>query len=598
MSQLEEKPDNSENRKTQGAEELLQSVTQKLEYLQQNLTSELSQDVERLKKEKSQLIGEIEELQATRQQQLFEQQQLVEQIAPVLANQLIEQLRQQFEQSTNSWRNSNQNLTLPPGQSPLPLPPDIFPNYSQIPEKTASNYNENAYRLIASLDSTLRATFGTLQQDLSSYQSHISQQLGQMYNLEQQGEMFLEMLVSRLRTEIQSASVIKNAQISAEAKATNSYLKESEVDEYEVNSQQNSEVSYPNRTLVPEAEILNLSEPSATVKPQLAWKKPLGFILILCSLLVLSFEYLLIDIIFQKQEVLGLWELGGFISPRLGNSLLVLWLRMLILLPLMSIALNRLYPLLWQDIQQFTKTKDRSTVVKIMASSCLLFLSQLLIYLALAFLAPGTAITIFFIYPIVTLLLAWVLFGVRPNLWRSSVIISVLLGVFLSAFGDFSRDISRLGVGAALCSGITFAFYLILTQTCAKKLNPISFSWINLVVIFTASSLCLALPLPVSWGFELDLNIEWLNLIISSFVLAGTALASYLCNHLGMGMIGAARASIIGATVPLLTTLLAFVVLEKATSELQGMGLVLVTLGVISLSCEQLLLRFKVRSSE
>lgn len=599
MGQLEEKPDNSEKREKQGAEELLQSVTQKLESLQQNLTGELSQDVERLKKEKSQLVEEIEQLQRTRQQQLLQQQQLVEQIAPVLANQLLEQLKQQFEQSTNSWQNSQKNLTLPPGQSPLPLPPDIFANPNQLPEKTASDYNENAYRLIASLDSTLRATLGTLQQDLSSYQSYISQQLGQMYNLEQQGEMFLEMLVSRLNTEIQSASVIKDASIPADANPSHS-----EVDNYEVNHRQISLVSYPDQSLLSEAEILDLSETSTTsetppLQPQPAWwKKPIGFFLVICSLLALSFEYLLIDVIFQKQEFLGFWELGGFIAPGLGNALLVLWLRMLIVLPLMSIVLNRLYPPLWGDIQQFTHIKEGSTVTRVVASSCLLFFSQILIYLALALLTPGIAITIFFIYPILTLLLAWTLFGVRPNLLRSSVIASVSLGVILSTLGGVSSDISWLGVGSAFGSGVAFAFYLILTQTCAKKLNPIPFSLVNLVVIFTASSLCLAMPLPVSWGFELDLNIEWSNLLISSLILGITALASYLCNHLGMVMIGAARASIIGATVPFLTTLLALIILGKVIPGIQGVGLLLVTLGVVTLSCEQLFRQLKVSSSK
>ena len=52
-------------------------------------------------------------------------------------------------------------------------------------------------------------------------------------------------------------------------------------------------------------------------------------------------------------------------------------------------------------------------------------------------------------------------------------------------------------------------------------------------------------------------------------------------------MIDAARASLLGATVPALTALLAWAILQKTLQVQQIFGLVLITLGVVALSLEQ-----------
>jgi predicted RNase H-like nuclease (RuvC/YqgF family) len=134
MGQLNNQSDDRGVGDPQAADALLRAMTQDIENLRQNLLSQLSQDIERLQREKAQLIGDIETLKAQRQQQILQQQQM---------------------ESTSGSGFS--------------------------PNSTLNNYNENVEQLIASLDATLRATFKTLQQDLRSYQSSLSQQLNQMY---------------------------------------------------------------------------------------------------------------------------------------------------------------------------------------------------------------------------------------------------------------------------------------------------------------------------------------------------------------------------------------------------------------------------------
>jgi drug/metabolite transporter (DMT)-like permease len=577
MGQQDLQPENSGASAPQATEALLRAMTQDIENLRQNLVVQLSQDVERLQREKSHLIEEIEQLQAQRQQQIVQQQKLVRQIAPALANQLQELLTQQLNQLADSSRISDKEAG-----SGLPS------------TSTASEYNQNAYRLIASLDATLRTTFKTLQQDLSSYQSSLAQQLGQMYSLEQQGEAILDTLVSRLREQIQSeSSAITSTPLPPPAAPDPPSLPRRDASGIREDNHKGSTVSDPSVASASAVPLVRKPEPPAAIpqplpQPQPTSKLQIGFLLILVSSLVLSFQNVVITVILNKSEIFGgLFRTGGFILPSLGNSLLILWLRMVVVVPLMGVLATVLYPGIWRDIKLFAQSKDWSLFIQVLSSGFFLFLSQVLIYLALGPISPGVAITIFFVYPIFTVLLAWVLFGDRPSLFRSVIIIFVLLGVVLIALpSSGAGKLNALGVSAAIGSGITFAFYVILTQACAKKLNPIPFSWINFVVILAFSSLSL-FTLPESLLFEVDSRM-WPSLIISCLVLGGTTLLSYLFNNIGISMIGAARASILGATGPALTALLAWAIIQRALYPQQIWGMLLVSLGVAALSFERL----------
>src|SRR5919202_2071341 len=507
MGQLDKQPENSGAGDPQAAEALLRAMTQDIENLRQNLLVQLSQDVDRLQWEKFQLIEDIENLKTQHKRQLLQQQQLVQQIAPALVNQLHDLLMQRLAQLADSSRVSDEDaiFSQPEGlsstrEAPLSRlrfnnpkakrsPSGSAANSGWSPNSTASDYNENAHQLIASLDATLRATFRALQQDLKSYQGSLSQQLSQMYTLEQQGEAILEALVSRLKKEPQS-----------ESSANNNSL---------------------------------LTPPTAPTHPPL-----------------------------PRRDVPGYPQVN---HNHNHNTATVV------------------YPSVWRDIKQFAQSNDWSSFLSVLGSGFFLFLSQVLIYLALGQVAPGIAIAIFFIYPILVVLLAWFLFGAQPSLVRSLIIFSVLLGfVLLTLTSGRGDGLSSDGVSNAIGSAIAFAIHIILAQTCAKKLNPIPLSWINFVIILTFCGISLAGPFPESWHFNVEPTM-WPPLIISSLLLGGTTLLIYLLDNISIRMVSAAKASIFGATVPLLTALLALVLIQSTLQLQQIFGLLLVTLGVAAL---------------
>lgn len=543
MGQLD-RPSDLSSATPDTAQESLSSLTQELEALKHSLVAQLKQEISQLQDRKTTLMAETVELERNNQAQRQQQQELAQQLAPIIAEQLLQYIRNQAPQlGNNGMVNGGGSL---------------------------NDYNANAYRLISSLDTTLRTTFRTLQQDLSSYQSTLSQQLGQMYSLEQQGEAILDALVSRLRTELSSHAVVR--------------------DTIELQAVQ------PPRTIGQEQPLdrqptPQVPPPAAPPKPQKVdlSKMQLGFILVMCSSLALSLQNVVISIILNQSSLFGTFEIGGYISPSFGNSLVILFMRMVVVVPLMAVLAQMLYPDSWPAIGRFLRSQDWVAFGNMIGCGFFLFASSALIYMALGSLSPGVAITLFFIFPIVTVLCSWLFFGEKPSVIRATATTIVFLGVVMIS-NPFSADASTLapaGIAAAIGAGVTFAFHVLLIQACTKKLHPVPFSVVNFGVILIFSALSLFFPYAQS-----TIMVEpamWPNLIVSGLVLGALTLLSYLANNIGISYIGAAKASIFGASGPALTSLLAWIMIGRNMMALQLVGMVIVSLGVLGQNLERLI---------
>ncbi|NER46012.1 MAG: DMT family transporter [Symploca sp. SIO1A3] len=592
MEQLDNQPSNSEASHPQAAEELVKSMAQEIEHLRQNLVAHLSEDVERLNKEKYQLIEDIEQLESQRQQQLVQQQQLALQMVPTLVHQLQEVLIQRLNQSSVPSTLSDDNTNLSLKSAPNTEVSSGFPQTSP-----ASVTQESADQLIVSLDTTLRATFKALQQDINSYQSSISQQLGQMYSLEQQGTVILEALVSRLRQEFQvESSVAENQGVTQQTVPEREQREQGDnradlvgAKHLGDNSSNKSTVYSPNAlpsgSLKTRPNISPLVEPveaapeltfaeSSPTPASSKWKPRLGFSVLLLSLLALSLENVAVTVIFNKSSILGITELGGLITPSLSNSLLLLWLRMLLIVPLMGLLAHFLYPAAWGELKKLIQSPDWALCGSVVGSGFCLFLSQVLIYLALGTIAPGVAVTIFFIYPVA--IAFWGLRGLGryPNRIISGALLGILVGVVLSIFQS-----SVSGGLTAAVAGIAFAGHIILIQTSRGKLHPVPTRLIHSVIVFFFSTLGLLF----TWNSDL-VSDSLPGLIIGGVVLGGAALVSYLLNHVSQKLLPAATASIVGATVPVLTGFAALVLFNQTMSLPQILGMLLVSLGVAALN--------------
>lgn len=591
MGQMDHQPGNRQG-DNRTVEQILQAVTQDLRGLHQGLVTQLAQEVTRLQGEKSRLLADIEKLQtyqqglqnrqaeALSQQQLAQQQLWAKQLAVALANHLQALMVQQIR------------------QMPVNSPPPMTGSANSNLPMAANGYSDNAHRLLASLDSTFNATFKTLQQELNSYHSSLSQQLNRMHSMEQQGEAILEALVARLREQIQLEA--SRSAPGLQPTATHAAIAQE-------NGHATSVMEAPSRHHAvhpPTAKPTPLSIPGSPLplpKKKETSNFQLGLILVLLSTVALSIHNVVVQIIgngkfdpvtqafaLQPAKVLGSVDIGGFLQLNVGNSLLILWVRMLVVLPLMIPVAMFLYPPIWRDIKKFLTSRDRRPIINVVGSGFFLFLSQILIYIAIGSVGPGPAVTILFMYPIITVPLAWVLFGDRPTSLRWIVMVVISCGVVLTALPkiDPSKLTSAGGVLIAVASGVAFAFYLIFMQLGFKKLHPVPVSLVQFSTIFLLSSITL-LTFGPSLGAKV---IEPNGFGIGGAVLGVLTLIGYLANNFGVRFMGAARASIIASSGPVMTALLAFWIIRSPLLPIQIWGIVLVTLGVSALSFERMVM--------
>ncbi|MGG6265930.1 EamA family transporter [Leptolyngbya sp. AN03gr2] len=319
-------------------------------------------------------------------------------------------------------------------------------------------------------------------------------------------------------------------------------------------------------------------------EPKLS-KAKLGLWLILISTLALSIHNVIVRItIGQRVNLFGLFSIGGLIQPTIGNSLLILWLRMLVVVPLMIGIAGFLYPPAWRDLQRLI-LRDRRPLFSIMGSGAFLFLSQVLIYIAIAQIGPGAAVTILFMYPLITVPLAWWLFHDRPTRLRIAVMSLILIGVVLTALPSLGAAKIGGGVVTAVFSGIAFALYLILMQIGFRKVHPVPVSVVQFltVLVLSSFSLCLPISLGVSILPEARIGFFGGGLVLGAFTLVG-----YLANNFGVRYMGAAQASIVASSGPVLTAVLAALIIRTKLDWIQIAGILLVTIGVTALSLERM----------
>lgn len=170
--------------------------------------------------------------------------------------------------------------------------------------------------------------------------------------------------------------------------------------------------------------------------------------------------------------------------------------------------------------------------------------------------------------------------GNRPTLLRWGGIGLVLFGSSLTlppiAWGTHSGNVTGGIMGIA--AGVTYALYTVLAQKSLQTLHPIPFTWLSFATTLVLSAGCL-----LFWDLQ-DSQLPWLALWIGGFLSAIATSGGHILNNFGIRLIGATSASMIGASSPALTVVLAWLVIQERLNSLQILGVVIVTLSVALLS--------------
>jgi len=309
-----------------------------------------------------------------------------------------------------------------------------------------------------------------------------------------------------------------------------------------------------------------------------------GFLIVLLAAFLFCFQNVIVRVLFTEHTILGLLQTGGFVEPTLQNSFLLMFMRMLIVVPLMPGLLSKIYPSIWQEVGQLRHFKQRSLLLQSIGGGILMFLYLALLYVSIGLIPTGIALTLFFTYPVFTALFAWKWLGDRPTSIRWLIMILAFLGTYLTLPTSHStgESYSIIGVVAGIASGITYALYTIVAQRSFEKLHPVPYTWISFATTLVLSALCLVIwyqPQPLAWWSL------WIGGLLSAIVTFG----GHVLNNIGIRLVGASTASMIASSNPAFTVVLAWLTIQETLNPVQLSGVVIVTLSVALLSQERLL---------
>lgn len=307
-----------------------------------------------------------------------------------------------------------------------------------------------------------------------------------------------------------------------------------------------------------------------------------GFLIVLAAAFFFCFQNVIVRILFNEQFVFGVFQTGGFVDPNLQNSFLLLFMRMVVGVPLMAISLSRIYANTWSEVRQLKNPKQHRLLVHALVGGLLMFLYLALLYLSVGLISTGIALTLFFTYPVFTALLSWRWLNSSLSRYRWIIMGLVLLGSMLTIpqSSTATADTHGWGVGFGLASGFTYALYSVNAQKSFELMHPVPFTWISFTTAMVLSGLCL------SFTYETQANLPWTAMWIGGLLSAIATSIGHILNNLGIQLIGATSAAMIGATNPALTALLAWIAIQETLSGIQILGILLVTFSIAALSRE------------
>ncbi len=193
---------------------------------------------------------------------------------------------------------------------------------------------------------------------------------------------------------------------------------------------------------------------------------------------------------------------------------------------------------------------------------------------ALQYIPAATTSLIYYLYPLLTTLIAVVFMGLRPGRAVVYSLSLILAGCGLVFYNAFAQAVDPRGIWYALICMTTFSIYLTLVQLFTRNDDAKRISvWVILFMAVTCS--LISSPLTIldqplkGWGIALGLG----------FI--PTALAISLL-YRAVESIGSAYAAMFSTIEPVTTVLLAAFILDETVDTIQIAGMVLIIAGIVT----------------
>lgn len=199
-----------------------------------------------------------------------------------------------------------------------------------------------------------------------------------------------------------------------------------------------------------------------------------------------------------------------------------------------------------------------------------------LLTVAYSLIPTGLATMLHFTYPLFITIVMSVVFKEKISRLKAVSCLCAMSGLVLMA--DFSR-LSAVGVVLAVCSGVTYACYVIANRKSSFANLP------GMVIVFyvsSAAAVFFGLKAAVTKELMLPKNTKCLLLLLAIAVFC-TIVTLYLLNY-GIKTLGASNASVLNMLEPVVSLLAGIVVYKESVTVLGIMGAVLVVISGLAVA--------------
>jgi drug/metabolite transporter (DMT)-like permease len=214
------------------------------------------------------------------------------------------------------------------------------------------------------------------------------------------------------------------------------------------------------------------------------------------------------------------------------------------------------------------------------------YLASFLDFIGLQYVDVGVGRLILFLYPTLVLLLSFIFLRKPPGRRELAALVLSYGGIALvlsNRYGGSLGDrLAILGVLLIFASALCYAVYLVAGSQMVKRIGSMRFTAYTMIISTVPAVIQFFALEPVS-ALELPAAVWWYAIIMATF---STVLPVFLQAE-ALKRIGANHFALIGAAGPVTTAVAGAIGLEEPFTALQGLGALLVILGVLLVSLKR-----------
>lgn len=259
------------------------------------------------------------------------------------------------------------------------------------------------------------------------------------------------------------------------------------------------------------------------------------------------------------------------------NTDSVLMLRMAISLPIYLVIIAYLY----KKNSTSKKAIKQSFPLIVLLGFIGYFLASWLDLKGLEYISAGLERLTLFTYPIFVTILGALFFKtpIKKKIVITLVLTYLGLWIIFNQEAVIDSSSASLGIGFVLLSALSYSFYVLLSKNVIHKIGSL---WFTALAMSVSSVFVL-----VSYGLFLD----WESLLVTkqawimvvSLAIISTVIPSFMISE-AIAKIGTAQTGIVGTLGPVITIVLAVIILNEPFTTYHMIGISLVMIGVMLLT--------------